>query len=59
MVHFMHHSHIDAGWMTDLDNIYNNDGRNIISSVTEALYNDPKLKFNFADIIFLDRWFNE
>jgi hypothetical protein len=59
MVHIMHHSHIDAGWMSDMNTIYNNDGKRIISSMTDALYSNEKWKFNFADIIFLDRWWRE
>ena len=56
MVHIMHHSHIDAGWMQDMPTLYAAYGRNILNSVTDALFANEDLKFNFADIIFLDKW---
>jgi alpha-mannosidase II len=59
MVHFMPHSHIDPGWIKNIDEIYDEDAKNIFSSVTEALFEDPDLRFNIADIYYFNRWWNE
>jgi hypothetical protein len=59
LLHVMPHSHLDAGWLNSMEGNYNAVGREIISSVTNALYADPELRFNFADIVFLEYWWNK
>jgi hypothetical protein len=40
-----------------MESIYKTPSKAVLDTVTDALYDDKRLKFNFADNIFLDRWF--
>ena len=55
----MPHSHIDAGWIFNMEEVYKTDGEKIITGVTNALFDDEYLRFNFADIAFLERWWRD
>lgn len=58
MIHFMPHSHIDPGWVDDVDTVYDIDARRIIGTMATALESNPELRFNFADIYMLSRWWS-
>jgi hypothetical protein len=58
-IHLLPHTHLDAGWTNTFEGIYQVIGKNIITSLTMALHEDPSLKFNFADLGFLGRWWDD
>jgi hypothetical protein len=50
---------MDPGWARTMENIYKTTGKSIMESMTDELYNDESLRFNWADNIFLERWWYE
>ena len=58
-VHLIIHAHVDAGWVRTFENIYKNTGKKILDTLTDALYDEEKYKFNWADHIFLERWWQD
>ena len=56
-LHVITHSHLDAGWVKDLETCYSV-VKNIFSSVLLSLsYNDQR-KYSVGDLYFFERWFN-
>ena len=53
------HAHADAGWVRTFESIYENTGRKILDTLTEALYKNENYRFNWADLIFLERWWQD
>ncbi|EGC34543.1 hypothetical protein DICPUDRAFT_34840 [Dictyostelium purpureum] len=53
------HSHCDVGWVETYDQYYTENVSVILDSVVHALINDPTKKFNWAEIIYFERWWNE
>jgi len=56
IVHLIMHAHTDAGWVRTFENIYKNTGSKILTTVTEELFKNEDFRFNWADHIFLERW---
>ena len=53
------HSHNDAGWLKTYDEYYDEMTKPILDHVTNLLINGPTRKFNWADISFFHKWWNE
>ena len=53
------HAHADAGWVRTFENIYKNTGLKILNTLTDALYDNERYKFNWADLMFFERWWSE
>ena len=47
---------MDAGWLYNISTIYETKVQNILTSVTQALFVDQGLKFNYAYIMYLEKW---
>ncbi|EGG17941.1 hypothetical protein DFA_08942 [Cavenderia fasciculata] len=58
-VHLIMHSHDDAGWLKTFEEYYQDQVKSILSSIVKALSIDPKRRFNWSEIIFLERWWRE
>ena len=66
-VHVVPHTHDDVGWLKTVDQYYNgwNDTiqvvsvREILTSVVEALENNPSRTFTYAEIKFFFMWWKE
>ena len=55
-IHFVPHSHTDAGWIETIDWYYDMWVRNILSSVVPALESNSERKFVWADTNYLAQW---
>ena len=55
-LHIITHSHLDAGWVRDLDNCYAVVNK-IFSSVLESLLLDDERKYTVGDLYFFERWY--
>eukprot|EP00324_Dicrateria_rotunda_P010250 CAMPEP_0206182322 /NCGR_PEP_ID=MMETSP1474-20131121/69458_1 /ASSEMBLY_ACC=CAM_ASM_001110 /TAXON_ID=97495 /ORGANISM="Imantonia sp., Strain RCC918" /LENGTH=221 /DNA_ID=CAMNT_0053597009 /DNA_START=133 /DNA_END=795 /DNA_ORIENTATION=+ len=53
------HSHCDAGWLKTFDKYYTDEVKHILTTVTEALTNNPHRKFGWVEISFLEKWWIE
>ncbi|KAK5583058.1 hypothetical protein RB653_004648 [Dictyostelium firmibasis] len=53
------HSHCDSGWLKDYDEYYYNVVRYILSGIIDQLTLDIENKFNWVEIGFFSRWWEE
>ncbi|KAM9952791.1 hypothetical protein ACTFIR_007847 [Dictyostelium discoideum] len=53
------HSHCDGGWLQDYDGYYYNIVQYILSGVVNELNLDKEKKFNWVEIGFFSRWWND
>jgi hypothetical protein len=53
------HSHCDAGWTSTFEQYYQVKVKNIIPSVIDQLMSQPDAVFSWAEIGFLQRWFED
>ncbi|KAN0006932.1 hypothetical protein ACTFIU_005125 [Dictyostelium citrinum] len=53
------HSHCDGGWLQDYDGYYYNIVQYILSGVVNELHLDKEKKFNWVEIGFFSRWWND
>lgn len=66
-IHVVPHTHDDVGWLKTVDQYYNGwnntiqvvSVREILTSVVEALEENPSRTFTFAEIKFFAMWWNE
>ena len=58
-VHLVPHSHDDVGWQITVDEYYDREVRNIITSVVEQLQLNPARKFIYVEQAFFQRWWRE
>lgn len=58
-VHFVSHSHMDAGWLKTFDEYYENEVKRIFNSVFEQLEENPDYTFTLGDIAFFQRFYSE
>ncbi|KYQ88699.1 alpha-mannosidase [Tieghemostelium lacteum] len=55
-VHFICHSHIDAGWLQTFEGYYESKVKYIVSSVVDHLEKNKERKFIWSEIGYLERW---
>ncbi|KAM9962911.1 hypothetical protein ACTFIW_006132 [Dictyostelium discoideum] len=53
------HSHCDSGWLQDYDWYYNHVVQYILSGIVNELNLDKEKKFNWVEIGFFSRWWND
>ena len=59
MIHAVPHSHNDAGWLRSFQEYYDERTKHILTNVVNLLEKEPDKKFNWADIAFFHKWWNE
>ena len=55
-LHVITHSHLDAGWVKDVDTCYETVVY-IFNSVLSSLEENPSHKYSVGDLYFFERWF--
>ncbi|XP_075729136.1 lysosomal alpha-mannosidase [Rhipicephalus microplus] len=55
-VHIICHSHLDAGWLDTVGNIFTSNVQHIYASVRESLMKYPQRRFVSAENVFFSRW---
>ena len=55
-VHVVTHSHLDPGWLLDVDTLYLTVEK-IFDSVSESLLKDHERKYTLGDIYYFRRWY--
>ncbi|EFA83012.1 alpha-mannosidase [Heterostelium album PN500] len=53
------HSHCDVGWVQTYEQYFTENVTVILNNVVNALLKDPSKKFNWAEIIYFKRWWDE
>lgn len=53
------HSHCDAGWTSTFEQYYDEKVRDILNSITDELWNNASKVFNWAEIGYLNRWWQD
>ncbi|TKR81278.1 hypothetical protein L596_015179 [Steinernema carpocapsae] len=51
-------THVDPGWLHTFDK-YSEDTNNILNNMLEFVPKNPKMRFIWCEMIFLERWFRE
>ena len=55
-VHVVTHSHLDPGWLLDVDALYMTVEK-IFDSVSESLLENSERKYTVGDIYYFRRWY--
>jgi len=58
VLHVITHSHLDAGWVYDVDQCYVISNF-IFTAVLDELVKRPERKYTVGDLYFFQRWYNE
>ena len=58
-VHFVPHSHMDAGWLKTYDRYYNDEVKIIFRSVFNKLETNEEYTYTVGDIAFFRRYWDE
>ena len=56
-MHFVPHSHLDAGWLQTYDQYYDGQVYAIFESVMEKLEHDKEVTYTVGDIAFFKRYY--
>ena len=57
-IHVVTHSHLDAGWIYDLNRCYNV-VKDIFNTVLDSLLKNKERKYTVGDIYYFRRWYEE
>ena len=57
-VHFVPHSHLDAGWLKTYDEYFYDDVYTIFSSVVDKMRFDHEVTYTVGDLAFFQRYFS-
>ena len=57
--HILAHSHDDVGWVNTPDEYYDQRVSQILTSVVEALLENPSRKFSQTEIYYFERWWKQ
>ncbi|KYQ91603.1 alpha-mannosidase [Tieghemostelium lacteum] len=57
-IHFICHSHCDAGWLKTFEGYYTQDVNTILTHVVDAVSKNEKRRFVWSEMGFLERWWN-
>ncbi|CAH1785373.1 unnamed protein product [Owenia fusiformis] len=52
------HSHVDPGWLQTVDEYYTESVHDILTNAVLALTDHPKMKFMWAETVFLKKWWD-
>eukprot|EP00003_Mantamonas_plastica_P005509 TRINITY_DN1441_c1_g2_i4.p1 TRINITY_DN1441_c1_g2~~TRINITY_DN1441_c1_g2_i4.p1 ORF type:complete len:1388 (-),score=486.72 TRINITY_DN1441_c1_g2_i4:112-4029(-) len=52
------HSHCDPGWLSTFEGYFEREVKMILDNVVDALFKNPKRKFNWAEISFFSLWYD-
>ncbi|XP_072140452.1 lysosomal alpha-mannosidase-like [Dermacentor andersoni] len=55
-VHIICHSHLDAGWLDTVGNLFTSSVQHIYTSVRDSLMKYPQRRFVSAENVFFSRW---
>lgn len=55
-VHIICHSHLDAGWLDTVGNLFTSNVQHIYTSVRDSLLKYPQRRFVSAENVFFSRW---
>ena len=58
-VYIAPHSHCDAGWTSTFEQYYQQRVKNILNSVIDELENNDQAVFNWAEVGYLSRWWED
>ena len=58
-VHFVPHSHMDAGWLKTYDDYYEENVRLIFKSVFDQLKSNKKYTYTVGDLAYFRRYYEE
>jgi len=58
-VHIVSHTHDDTGWLKSVDQYYFQEVRYILDTVVDSLLNEPYRKFNYVEMAFFSRWWED
>ncbi|CAL5444369.1 unnamed protein product [Camellia sinensis] len=53
------HSHNDPGWKLTVEEYYDRQSRHILDTIVEALSKDPRCKFIWEEMSYLERWWKD
>ncbi|GBG29934.1 Alpha-mannosidase [Hondaea fermentalgiana] len=58
-IHVVAHTHDDTGWIMTVDQYFEMEVRYILDTVVDSLRREPKRKFNYVEMAFFSRWWEE
>ena len=58
-VHFVPHSHLDAGWIMKYDEYYEERVIKIFTTVFAFLFENPNIKYSVGDILYFKRYYDQ